>query len=691
MLKLARYFLVPIDHVAPLGRDDALWCGQIALPGERRLSTVLITREGSGYVVARPNCSFDGGLAFACRVRGSNASCDAVCDAMPSYVGEQVVRLGDDFFMVFDVGDDAQAGTVQVLSDELDAMREANRALEAQVTTVSHTMDQIVTELSERSVQLGEQNREQARLSEFVRRVMDTMDNLLVVLDRFGNVVQLNAAACRLFDTQETALVGQSGDMLLSEADRAELASRGISAHAGLQLFHAAVSGSGVEIELGLNGLGTMPADRPRTFLLRGAPLYDVAGKLEGAVIVATDVTPLRRRERMLQESAQRFRDFSAMSTSWLWQTDTDHRFVPVEEGDPHYESLFKGKHVRDMAVPEWRASPAWRTQLARMAAHESMHDIEVKCAFPEGTRWVSVSGRPMFEDGRFLGYRGTAKDVTERRQMEDELRRHRDHLSEMVREQTADLLAAKDAAEFANRMKSEFLSNISHELRTPLHSIMSFSRLGINKAGSADSQDKVRGYFERINVSGERLTSLVDDLLNLAKLESGQTVLELKAVDPARLVSEVSASLEALLSGRAQQLRIDNHLGTVNVRMDPDRFAQVVLNLIGNASKFSPRGTPIEVGLNSARLADGAPAFGLTVADVGPGIPENELEEIFGKFIQSTRTKTGAGGTGLGLAICREIIEAHGGTITAANRPGGGAVFEVLMPMEAVLEAHAA
>ncbi len=270
------------------------------------------------------------------------------------------------------------------------------------------------------------------------------------------------------------------------------------------------------------------------------------------------------------------------------------------------------------------------------------------------------------------------------RRAAEAELAQHRDRLAELVREQTADLVAAKEAAEAANEAKSVFLANMSHELRTPLHAILSFARLGDQKVGRA-AEDRLREYFLRISTSGERLLNLLNDLLDLAKLESGHMRIETRPVALDGLVRESLAEYEAWFA--AKRLHVDLHAapGELTAWADPVRFGQVLRNLLSNAVKFTPEGHAITLHLAPASLhgPGGAEvtAVELSVSDEGVGIPEAELESVFDKFVQSSTTHTGAGGTGLGLAISREIVAAHGGVIFARNNPAGGATFVVRLP----------
>jgi PAS domain S-box-containing protein len=232
----------------------------------------------------------------------------------------------------------------------------------------------------------------------------------------------------------------------------------------------------------------------------------------------------------------------------------------------------------------------------------------------------------------------------------------------------------ARDAAEAASRTKTEFIANISHELRTPLQSILGFSELGLARGAEVP---RLAAMFRDIHASGERMLALVNDLLDVAKIESTVGAVHLQPTDLRELVRSVVRELDPLLAPK--RLRIDELVAAAPLvaRVDPLRFQQVVRNILANAIKFSPPGQPIE--LRGAATADGRLHW--QVRDHGPGIPPAEIDQIFEAFVQSSTTKDGSGGTGLGLAICRKIVHAHGGRITAANAPGGGAVFDLWLP----------
>ncbi|CAN2043707.1 hypothetical protein GMMP1_750004 [Candidatus Magnetomoraceae bacterium gMMP-1] len=245
------------------------------------------------------------------------------------------------------------------------------------------------------------------------------------------------------------------------------------------------------------------------------------------------------------------------------------------------------------------------------------------------------------------------------------------------------ELQQSKKAAESANRIKSEFLANMSHEFRTPVHAILSFSNFGIKRINSV-SKEKLLNYFVQIKNAGNRLMPLINDILELSKLKAGKVDYNIKKNDIQAVIKMIISELKLLAEEKDQDIKLIKPKISTTTLFDKKKIAQVIRNLLSNAIKFTPSGKDIRVSINRSKHNIGGSVKSMlevTVTDQGIGIPEDELYTIFDKFVQSSKTRTGAGGTGLGLAICKRIISDHGGIILAENNKDGGAIFYFALP----------
>ncbi|MBF0622854.1 MAG: response regulator [Magnetococcales bacterium] len=249
----------------------------------------------------------------------------------------------------------------------------------------------------------------------------------------------------------------------------------------------------------------------------------------------------------------------------------------------------------------------------------------------------------------------------------------------------------AEEAAWKASQARTEFLANISHELRTPLHGILGFAERGHKKALDEETpRETLKRYFHYTRTSGNRLLALLNDLLDLSKLDAGRMRFEMGSNDIRPVIDEAVVEFSSLALERGLSVDVQSQTDQSTAWCDPEKMLQVFRNLLSNAIKFSPESSTITITVSLRHLPGGRrrsdpqrlPGLEVIVQDQGIGIPDKELETIFAKFTQSTKTKTGAGGTGLGLAICREIIDAHKGQIWAENSEQGGALFHLLLPV---------
>ncbi|THB70307.1 MAG: PAS domain S-box protein [Desulfobulbaceae bacterium] len=247
-----------------------------------------------------------------------------------------------------------------------------------------------------------------------------------------------------------------------------------------------------------------------------------------------------------------------------------------------------------------------------------------------------------------------------------------------------SDLKQAYLQADLASRSKTEFLANMSHELRTPMHGILSFARLGLRRTEQVPIE-KLKLYFNMIASSGQQLLDLLNNLLDLSMLDSQRMKYNPEKRDVTADIGEIIEEFRAVADERRVVIKDDIESGSLMANYDVVRIKQVVRNILSNGLKFSEEGGRILV---STKTTDGGPlkipgkVVVVSVADEGIGIPESELESVFDKFVQSSRTKTGAGGTGLGLAICRQIVEYHQGRIWAEKNTPNGVIFSFALPL---------
>jgi PAS domain S-box-containing protein len=390
------------------------------------------------------------------------------------------------------------------------------------------------------------------------------------------------------------------------------------------------------------------------------ATRHMVDGKVAAVQAIFRDVSQQQQAERDLAASRASLEAVVESTGDSIWSVDSKMRLVTFNTAFALGVEARSGREARGGDAPEDLFEPEdalwYREVYARVLRGDRFSELREE-VFAGHTRLFEVFCHPITGEEGIAGAVMFGKDVTRRIRAEEALR------------------MAKDEAEGANRAKSQFLANMSHELRTPLNSVIGFANILLkNKKGNLTDQDL--GFLERILANGRHLLSLINEVLDLAKIEAGRMELEIHEVDMEALVVETLGQLE----GQAQERRVQLHHsipeGLATVETDRAKLKQVIINLVGNALKFSAGGTVTVV----VEAVDGRPGA-IAVKDTGIGIPEDRLKAIFEAFQQADGSTTRQyGGTGLGLTISRSICQLLGYDLEVDSTVGEGSTFTIRM-----------
>ena len=447
----------------------------------------------------------------------------------------------------------------------------------------------------------------------------------------------------------------------------------------------------------------------PRNVIVSKAPFFDLDGSRGGEIGSFLDITDRKEAEKALSISEEKFRSIFENAVEGIYQSSPTGGFLSVNPclasicGYESPEDMMQG--ITDM-VTQFYVDPRDRQVFRELLEKDGrIENYEYRAHRKDGSViWVSNNARCVRDAaGRVLYYEGALVDITSRREAEAELALHRDHLEELVRERTdglereiaehrrteESLRRAKEAAEAANRAKSAFLANMSHELRTPLNAVIGFSDV-LNKKYHGPLNDKQEEYVQDIAASGQHLLDLINDVLDLAKIEAGKDDLYYAPVSLPELLENSLSMFREKARRHDIEVRIEGeqNLAGITVTADARKLKQALYNLLSNATKFTPDGGRIIVRAGVVdEITPGEKGAGrsieVSVADTGIGIAPEDREKIFEEFHQVYDPTTGKNpGTGLGLAVTRRIIGMHGGRIWVESAGlGKGSAFTFRIP----------
>ena len=421
----------------------------------------------------------------------------------------------------------------------------------------------------------------------------------------------------------------------------------------------------------------------------RGPPATSVRlagqGELEHLTeVVTTGTALLERQSQALRESRELLQAVLDNTTAVIYLKDTEGKYLLINR---QYELLFHvakeqavGKTDADLFPPE--LADAFRSndlkvlearrplELEEVAPHDDSLHTYLSLKFP----LCDVSGQP-------YAVCGISTDITERKRTEEALQALMVSLEEKVKARTVELEMARDQALMATRHKSEFLANMSHELRTPLNAVIGFSDMLLEKM-FGDLNQKQYEYVQDILSSGRHLLALINDILDLSKVESGRIELELSTFNLPMALENALTLIRERATHHGIQVSIDYDPRLGDYTADERKVKQILLNLLSNAIKFTPQGGRISVG---ATLREGGVEIGVT--DTGIGIAPDDHQRIFEEFYQIRSGSRKPEGTGLGLALAKKFVELHGGRIWVKSQVGQGSTFIFTLPMRAVVE----
>jgi len=411
----------------------------------------------------------------------------------------------------------------------------------------------------------------------------------------------------------------------------------------------------------------TVEIDLPRlggTFLVTASPLCDSQGRLYASVHVARDITERKLAEVRLRDSEKRLRTIFENASDVITYVDAAGRILDVNErveevlGYKREEILGRNfvalETIRPDDVP--RLVDLFLKTLEKGRAMERV-ELELKHR-SGGSVHVDVGTRFIKNGGVVKEIVSIFRDVTDRKRAEMELAR------------------AKQAAEAASRAKSEFLANVSHEIRTPLTAIIGFADLLISSDSTADER---RAHVETIHRNAKNLLALINDILDLSKIEAEK--IEIKPIEfpPWKVVGEVASLMRLRAAEKKLDLSVDYHFPLpAAIRTDPVRLRQILVNLVGNAVKFTDSGG-VRISVRCAGPPGTLARMEFAVSDTGVGIQPEELGRLCEPFTQLDASAARRhGGTGLGLSISQRLAAMLGGRIEAASQPGKGSPFTV-------------
>jgi PAS domain S-box-containing protein len=502
------------------------------------------------------------------------------------------------------------------------------------------------------------------RVSAYNRSLIEASPDPLVTIGADGKITDVNAATETVTGLPRNELIGTDFSNYFSEPDKAragyeEVFRVGYVRDYPLEVRHR---------------------DGHTTAVLYNASVYrDPSGQIVGVFAAARDITQRKRAEEALSASEERFRLIAETVDDIFWiSTPGLKEMVYVS---PAYEriwgrsreSLYRSpRSFTEIIDPDDKVRLARAIDLHRQG---KPYHVEYRILRDDGVHWMRERGFPVRDsEGKLRFMTGVVSDITGQKQLEEELRSHRDHLEELIKARTAELEAANVRLQELDRLKSMFIASMSHELRTPLNTIIGFTGI-ILQGMVGDISEEQRKQLTMVKQSAAHLLALINDVIDVSKIEADMVELSVDTFDISDLVNEVAASFGPVIAGKGLGLGAQTPERLV-VEGDKRRIKQILVNLVGNAVKFTDSGRiDITVGGHERTVE-------VAVRDTGIGISPTNLPKLFNAFSQVVIEGRPKEGSGLGLYLSRKIARLMRGDIRVQSEVGKGSVFTLALPL---------
>lgn len=397
----------------------------------------------------------------------------------------------------------------------------------------------------------------------------------------------------------------------------------------------------------------------------RGNVVHDEQGRPLLLTGVTADITDRKQAEAALQEAEEKYRSIFENAADGIFQTAPNGEYISA---NPALAQIYGYASPADLIAnlshsidTQLYVNPNRRAEFINLIEqHGMVSDFESQIYRRDGqVIWISENGRLVRDEtGKPLYYEGIVKDISDRKRAAEEI------------------FQAKEAAEAANRAKSQFLANMSHELRTPLNAIIGYSEM-LQEDAEAGGYSEVIPDLQKIYCAGKHLLGLINDILDISKIEAGRMDLYLETFNLQELIQEVAATIQPLMEKRHNTFEVHCAADLTTMHSDLTKVRQILLNLLSNASKFTENGTITF----TAQSPTTSVLF--TVSDTGIGMTADQVAKLFQPFTQADASTTRKyGGTGLGLVISQRFCQMMGGEITVSSEPGQGSTFTVHLPL---------